>query len=86
MRPEFPYEIPADVEIRRVEFDSPVECSMLRLGLPCRNDTHEGILFTLKDGSHIVVATCGICCFEDTRPTSDHTLFWRAWQKEWGVR
>lgn len=61
MLPEFPQEFNDCRWMINMTEDSPIECGMLHMGMPCRNTTTEGVSLAIDGGAYIMVGVCDMC-------------------------
>ena len=86
MRPEYPHEFDFP-QARIAEFEGfPLSCTMLRGGYPCGSDAHTFLVCQRPDGIAIAVIICDACRDEIKLSGPETTTYWRAKQREWGVR
>jgi hypothetical protein len=62
MKPSFPVDITHDTQL--VALTNEIECSMLRLGQPCRNTTDMAVICRVEYGYTAIVGVCEMCIGE----------------------
>ena len=86
MHPEFPPEFLAEDPLQQVSTLHTYACSMLRLGMPCGNNTNTLYVSSDQGGRICAVAICDGCLDESDMSGAETTAYWRRKQKEWRVR
>lgn len=65
MMPSLPIDLP--VNSYAIEVTDPIECGMLRFGLPCSNDAYYALVCPLPSGTHRLIAVCRMCVDDNDR-------------------
>lgn len=86
VKTEFPDDIAGAIEFIGVMIEEypdlqPPTCMMIRMGMVCENDAQRGMLYSLGNGRHGLLAMCEMCWNEITRTPGQQRTYWRAFQK-----
>lgn len=91
MQPEFPYWWDTSADVSRIrdsseDEDDGISCGMLRMGAQCGNDAYLVVAYDRPHNAPAFLAVCQTCCEETGLTGEETTTYWRAKQREWGVR